>query len=146
MFGIFPIDGLVEINDELVLPCSIIVGGFVETLHIPVSYWSFEDYKTSWMKSLEYGIEKNKYSALAVTMYEPELTNFIFTWVLYFCGDIVYVQNKILFLDEYPGFNPGNINNFISSREIYSEEGVKISEWKTDLKSVVAFYNSLKGC
>lgn len=58
MFGIFHSGELIVENNELVLPCSIVICYFTESLHIPMSYWSIEDYKISWMSSLKQGIEK----------------------------------------------------------------------------------------
>ncbi|KGM29309.1 hypothetical protein [Photorhabdus akhurstii] len=144
MFGIFPGDAPIRENNELVLPATIIIDTFTEAVHIPLSYWSFEDYKRSWRASLEEGIHSKKPVALAVSMYEPDYTNFIFVWVIYFSGEEVFLQNSILFLDECPGFTPEKINNFIESRTTYNEDGMKISEWNTDLNSIIDFYNSLK--
>jgi len=76
-------------------------------------------------------------------MYEPDHTNFIFTWVLYFHGNRVFVQNEILFLDEHPDFTVDKINDFMEPRVTHNEDGMKISEWCTDLKSVLDFINSL---
>lgn len=144
MFGIFPSSPPVNENDEMVLPASIIIDSFTEQVHIPLSYWNYEDYKQSWLKSLEEGIHSKKHSALAVSMYEPNYTNFVFVWVIYFSDECLFVQNSILFLDECPDFAPENINNFIEPRTTHNEDGMKISEWKTDLSSIITFYNSLK--
>jgi len=76
-------------------------------------------------------------------MYEPDHTNFIFTWVLYFHGNRVFVQNEILFLDEHPDFTVDKINDFMEPRFTHNEDGMKISEWCADLKSVLDFINSL---
>lgn len=78
-------------------------------------------------------------------MYEPDNANFIFVWVLYFCGSKVFVQNKILFLDECNAFFAEKINNFIEPRITHNEDGMKISEWSTDMESVIKFYESLNG-
>lgn len=144
MFGIFPKDNPVNIEGEFVLPASIIIDEFSEMMNIPLSYWNINDYKDSWLSSLEDGLENKKHATLAVSMYEPENTNFIFTWVLYFSGDDVFVQNSILFLDESHGFTPETINSFTEPRTTHNEDGMKISEWHTDLKSVLDFYHSLK--
>lgn len=144
MFGIFPKDKPVDIEGECVLPASIIIDEFSEMMNIPLSYWNINDYKDSWRSSLEEGLATKKHATLAVSMYEPENTNFIFTWVLYFSGDDVFVQNSILFLDECPGFTPETINSFTGPRTTHNEDGMKISEWNTDLKSVLDFYHSLK--
>lgn len=143
MFGIFPEDKPLDIEGECVLPASIVIDDFSEMMNIPLSYWNINDYKDSWRGSLKEGLENKKHATLAVSMYEPENMNFIFTWVLYFSGDDVFVQNSVLFLDECPGFTPETINNFTKLRTTHNEDGMKISEWKTDLNSVLAFYNTL---
>ncbi|WP_435928482.1 hypothetical protein [Dryocola sp. BD613] len=143
MFGIFPEKKPVNIEGECVLPASIVIDNFSEMMDIPLSYWNISDYQDSWRCSLKEGLENQKHATLAVSMYEPESANFIFTWVLYFFGDDVFVQNSVLFLDECPGFTPETINNFTRLRTTHNEDGIKISEWKTDLNSVLAFYNAL---
>lgn len=144
MFAIFTENKPVDVDGECVLPASIVINEFSEVMNIPLSYWSINDYKVSWLSSLEEGLANKKHATLAVSMYEPENTNFIFTWVLYFLGNDVFVQNSILFLDECPGFTPETINSFTKPRTTHNEDGMKISEWNTDLKSVMDFYHSLK--
>lgn len=77
-------------------------------------------------------------------MYEPEDANFIFIWVIYFYDNEVHIQNKVLFLDEHKYFKIEKINNYIGPRNTHNEDGMKISEWKTDIKSVMDFYENLK--
>lgn len=144
MFGIFPEDKPLDIEGECVLPASIVIDDFSEIMNIPLSYWNINDYKDSWRDSLKEGLENKKHATLAVSMYEPDNVNFILTWALYFFGDDVFIQNRVLFLDECPEFTPETINNFTEPRKVYSEDGMKISEWSTDLKSVLDFYHSLK--
>lgn len=144
MFGIFPEKEVMDVEGEPILPASIIIDEFSEMMHIPLSYWNIKDYKESWLKSLGEGLASKKHAVLAVSMYEPENANFIFTWVLYFYGDKVFVQNKVLFLDEHPNFTVDKINDFIEPRITHNEDGIKISEWNTDINSVLDFYNSLK--
>ena len=144
MFGIFPEDTPVNIEGECVLPSSIIIDEFSEVINIPLSYWNINNYKVSWLNSLEEGLKNKKHATLVVSMYEPENANFVFTWVLYFSGNDVFVQNKVLFLDECPEFTPETINEFTGARETHNEDGMKISEWNTDLDSVINFYNTLK--
>ncbi|MDW8848443.1 hypothetical protein SD961_21585 [Erwinia sp. MMLR14_017] len=144
MFGIFPEDKPIEVDGEIVLPASIVIDEFSEVMNIPLSYWNISDYKYSWLSSLEEGLANKKHATLAVSMYEPDNANFIFTWVLYFSGDDVFVQNNILFLDECSGFTPETINSFTEPRTTHNEDGMKISEWNTNLKNILDFYHSLK--
>ncbi|WP_409243323.1 toxin-immunity protein system imunity protein CdiI [Enterobacter cloacae] len=143
MFGIFSKGEPVSMEGELVQPSSIVINDYEEELHLPLSYWDIKDYKNSWLKSLGEGLSNKTHSALAVSMYEPEKTNFIFTWVLYLEDETVYVQNNVIFLEECHGFSPENINKFIESRTTHDGDGMKISEWHTDLNSVLDFYHSL---
>ncbi len=144
MFGIFPEDTPVTMEDEPVLPAEIIIDDFNEKLNIPISYWGLSDYKQSWLKSLESGLANKDHAVLAVSMYEPGKSNFIFVWVIYFEEKNAYLQNRIIFLDEHPNFMPDKINEFIEPRTTHNEDGMKISEWNTDLDSVRYFYNRLK--
>ncbi|ARD61539.1 hypothetical protein Y71_16990 [Kosakonia radicincitans DSM 16656] len=145
MFGIFTLGEPTNMEDELVQPSSIIINDFKEKLYLPLAYWDVETYKRNWLNSLEEGFYKKNHSALAVSMYEPSKVNFIFTWVLYYEGQNVYVQNNVIFLDKCDKFIPENINEFIELRAIYDEDGMKISEWVTDMKSVLGFFYSLHG-
>lgn len=144
MFCIFPKDKPFIMEDELVLPVEIVINDFQEEFYISLTYWNFEDYQESWLKSLERGLTDKDHAALAVSMYEPRESNFIFIWVIYFDGDNAHIQNNVLFLDEYQCFTPNKINEFIEPRTTHDEDGTKISEWNTDLKSVINFYESLK--
>lgn len=145
MFGIFPKNEHVNIEGELVLTASIIIDGFQESINIPLTYWDVNDYKKSWLHSLEQGMKEKKHATLAVSMYNPEMANFVFAWVLYFEGNCVFVQNNVIFLNECDNFSPEKINDFVDERTTHDEDGIKISEWNTDIDSVIKFYEGLKG-
>lgn len=134
----------VNIEEEWVQPASIVIDNYTESLYLPLSYWSADDYKKAWLISLREGLTSKNHAALAVSMYEPEQTNFIFTWVLYFEGMNVYLHNNIVFLDQCRDFTIEQINKFVEPRTTHDEEGMKISEWHTDLKSVTDFYQRLE--
>lgn len=144
MFGIFTEKKSIINDGEPVLPASIVIDDFSELMYIPLSYWNISDYKINWLTSLEQGVRDRKHAVLVVSMYKPELTNFVFAWVLYFEGDLVFVQNNVIFLDKCNGFSPDKVNDFIDARTTYDEDGMKISEWSTDIESVISFYESLK--
>lgn len=68
MFGIFTENTPTFIDEELVLPANIIIGDFKESLHIPISYWSLEDYKKSWKKSIKEGLRKKSCSISSINV------------------------------------------------------------------------------
>lgn len=55
-----------------------------------------------------------------------------------------FLQNNVIFLDKCKEFSPDKINDFIDARTTYDEDGIKISEWNTDIESVISFYECLK--
>ena len=95
MFSIFFAKKPVNIEDECVFPTSIVIGSFSEMMNIPLSYWNISGYQDSRISSLKEGLEYKKHASLAVSMYEPESTNFLITWVLCFFGNDVFF--KIVF-------------------------------------------------
>ncbi len=78
-------------------------------------------------------------------MHEPESLNFISTWVIYYDGEISYVQNKIIFVDDFLEFDVSKINEYLNKREVLNEDGFKISEWIVKTKDVIDFYDSIIG-
>ncbi len=90
MFSIFFAKKPVNIEDECVFPTSIVIGSFSEMMNIPLSYWNISGYQDSRISSLKEGLEYKKHASLAVSMYEPESTNFLITWVLFFLAMIFF--------------------------------------------------------
>ena len=133
MFGIFFKDKDTSFDNGygMHILASISLGEYVEELHIPIDYWGIEEYKNSWAKSIADGIEKKKHSVLITSMHEPESLNFISAWIIYYDGEISYVQTKI--------------NEYVNKREIFNEDGFKISEWIVKTKDVIDFYHSIIG-
>ena len=78
-------------------------------------------------------------------MHEPESLNFISAWIIYYDGEISYVQNKIIFVDDFPEFDTSKINEYVNKREIFNEDGFKISEWIVKTKDAIDFYHSIIG-
>ena len=143
MFNIEISSSSIDMFSEEVYPSKIVINDFYEWINIPVIYWDIEQYKASWKKSIKYGLETKKHAALVVSMYNPDSLNFISTWTLYFVNQLIYIQNKLIFLDECNNFDINNINNFISDRETHNEDGIKISEWQCNLEDIINYYNSL---
>jgi raw score 3.69 len=74
-------------------------------------------------------------------MHEPESLNFISVWIIYYDGELSYVQNKIIFVDDFAS----KINEYVNERELLNEDGFKISEWIVKTKDVIDFYDSIIG-
>ena len=74
-------------------------------------------------------------------MHESESLNFISVWIIYYDGELSYVQNKIIFVDDFAS----KINEYVNERELLNEDGFKISEWIVKTKDVIDFYDSIIG-
>lgn len=130
---------------DLIVKSKIIINDFSEYFDLPVSYWKVNDYKRSWVKSISQILNKNKDRAILFTsMYDLEKVNFLHSWIIYKKGNSAFIQNCILFRDDFNEFSLENIFKYIPDREIYSEYGEKISEWTTDFENIIRFYDKLK--
>ena len=143
-FNIVMAEKITEFLGEPVLEGYIELAGDIEYFHAPVSFWTREQYIESWKRSFSEGYAGKKHSALIVSMRDPLQTNFLFLWVLYFEGVKVFVQNKILFLDEIGEvFEQEKVNDYIGERVKVNYEGVKISEWEIEHDEVFGFFTNL---
>ncbi|MGY2262200.1 hypothetical protein [Pseudomonas sp. SDO55104_S430] len=141
-FNISLNDEEIKQSGENVLEGFIELSGSVERFYAPASYWKKEQYVKSWRQSFDEGYANKSHSALIVSMRDPLAANFIFAWVLYFEVGKVFVQNKVLFMDEIDSvFDSERVNDYFGGRETINEEGVKISEWEIALEDVVNFFN-----
>lgn len=144
MFGIFTESKSVQSAfDEIVLPAKIIIGDFDEGMQIPLTYWNVKQYQESWVETIKQGLKKGDHSVLAVSMYNPETVNFIFSWVLYYKKTQVIIQNKMIFAGEILGFSSDHLNEYAGKYEAYSD-GEKVSEWYTTVDEVKVFLEYLE--
>lgn len=130
---------------ECAVSCTLEMSGQVEQFAVPTLFWDRSFYIHHWKKSFLEGFARRDHSALITSMRDPEFMSFLNIWVLYYFGDDVFIQNKILFLDEIDGlFEPELVNRYISPREVINEDGVRISQWKVALVDVITCFETLR--
>lgn len=118
---------------------EIVIDDFQEKFLSSLSFWSVEDYRKHWIRSLK-ELYTNSKSGLIIDMYDPEQSKTIEWWILYKVDTLVYFQNSLLFLDELNGVLEINrIAAHIPTRERYTDEGELISEWCTSITSIEKF-------
>ncbi|MGW7350327.1 hypothetical protein [Streptomyces sp. NPDC054784] len=104
-----------------------------------LSVWCVADYRRHWRRALRRlgGSGESAVSCLIFSVAEPESGNFVFCWPLYREGDLVVVQNSVIFLDELnPAFDPDRPWLSVGPRESVDEDGNKISEWFTGMSQI----------
>ncbi len=131
-------------GEEIFMVGEIQIGEFHETFISSLSYWTKINYLTQWKIALTRICNGNDKSCFVTSMLDPSSADFIFLWVLYLDGNIVHLQNQILFLDQLDKpFSELNLYEFISIRETISDEGDKISEWDVNINDIKEYLNTI---
>jgi len=117
---------------------------FTEVFRVPLSYWKKDNYEQQWKEGVKRILRGCNRSCLVTSMYNPDVANFIVWWPMYLCGDKVFIQNHLLFMNDLKQpFQEHNLYEHIPAREIYSIEGDKISEWSLDIRDIAMFFDSI---
>ena len=110
---------------------NIQIDNFSEEFDSDHSYWSKDQYVDHW-KSCEQHLAEGKPTRFITSITEPNLSNFIKTWVAYPINDELVFQEHILFLNELiKPFNPLHPHALIQGYENKTEDDELISEWRT---------------
>ncbi|WP_256451877.1 hypothetical protein [Lysobacter sp. S4-A87] len=60
-------------------------------------------------------------------------------------GEVVHVQNSILFADELnERFDPARVKHYLGERTTTSEDGQEISEWLVDMADIRRFVSEAR--
>lgn len=121
---------------------EIFINSFKETFEMPIEWWSLKDYQQQWHEGLR-RIKNENNSCLVTEVENLEESPRVSIWPLYKVGDIVFIQQHMLFgntfkkqLKDMP-FTPKTCYNFICKRERLSDDGITpISEWKINLHAI----------
>ncbi len=124
---------------------TIVIGEFKETFESPLLFWSVSDYQAHWKQALERIVSGALNSCLITSIYDPGISNFWIWWLLYREGQMVYIQNHLLFLERLKSvLDPLNPYIHIPERRVINEDGQQISEWQTSIKAIEQFLRTLK--
>jgi hypothetical protein len=138
-------DEVTQADGETFEVGEIKIADFTESFHSATTYWNKNDYLNQWKKALERIRQGFESSCFITSMCNPLYANFIFWWVVYIEGDWAHIQNHIFFLNELSEpFQVDKIYSYIQKREIYNEDGNKISEWKIRIEEIESFIASIQ--
>jgi hypothetical protein len=121
---------------------EICIGDYIERFNAPVEVWSRQEYLDQWREALERFRSGHQPTCLVTAMRDLAESDFISIWPIYKDGENAVFQNQVL-LSSYirDRFDGENVYDFIEPREIVSEDGELISEWKVSLDAVERFFN-----
>lgn len=123
----------------------IVVNDFEEHFIMSLDYWTVDHYRASWREALRVLVTgESPVSCLITSITDPKNSNFVFCWPLYRETGKVFVQNKVLFLDELAGgFSVESPWKALGPREVVNEDGDRISEWTTGVLAVERFLTAM---
>ncbi len=103
------------------------------------TFWDSFRYEEHWVESAR-RVLGGEGALFVASIAEPATSNFIMTWPCYRIGDEVIFQQCVLFLDDIEGvFNPLTPHVYLPQRETVTEEGDRVSEWKTSASALRRF-------
>ncbi|MDX3662796.1 hypothetical protein PV646_36315 [Streptomyces sp. ID05-26A] len=124
----------------------ITIAEFSETFPMSFEHWSPDDYRSSWRESfavLEGG--QSGISCLITSMSEPVSTGFVTTWPMYREGDVVHLQNRMLFLGDLDTpFDEHAPWLSMLPHRTFDESGYEISQWDVPVREVRQFFESAR--
>jgi hypothetical protein len=127
-------------EDPLVAIGELKLGDDREYFQSVLGFWGVDDYLQSWTEALQRLLAGASTSCLATSIVDPSNANFVEVWPLYREQDEVYVQNKLLFLDQLPHeFDPAAPWDSVDPRSLVNEDGRRISEWRVSLDDIREF-------
>jgi len=124
---------------------ELVLGGHRENFRASLYLWSKLDYEAQWRNAIEAllgGIDK---SALIVEYVGPESSICLEWWPMYRLGDVIHIQDHLLFYDQLPEpFSLEKASSFIRDRRTVDEDGNPISEWNVSLSEVENFAHGFR--
>ena len=110
---------------------EIQIDTFKETFECDHRYWSMNKYKEQWEEAKTKIIKKQP-AMFITSILNPRFSSFARVWICYPIGDELVFQEQLLFYNQLNSpFDIGNPHKHISSYESVTEDGERISEWRT---------------
>ena len=125
----------------------ITINDFSEIFEMNLSYWSVDRYMQSWCSAIkELDHSERATSCIVSSITDPANSNFFTCWPMYRDGGDVYVQNRLLFLEELDEeFDEEKPWRHMDPRSVVNEDGMRISEWLTGIDQVREFWKATWG-
>jgi hypothetical protein len=129
-----------------VLVGELTVGEFSETFQADSSFWSAEEYRQSWRRTVDRLVNDHDTACLITSLPDPATANFIETWPLYRDHEQVRVQNRIVFGDELDeAFDPDQPWRYVDPYSSVTEDDEPASEWVTTMASFIEYLDRTRG-
>lgn len=118
----------------------ISIGDFTEEFTSFLDFWTPADYETQWRAEIGRMVSGARVDALITDMHNLGTAHHLVSWPLYREDDLVFVQNRLLFLSDLG--RPLHLDQLIGKlgdRSTISEDGATISEWSVGIQDLRDF-------
>ena len=130
---------------------EITLGSFKETFAANLYTWSKNDYEAQWRQAIRHILSGNDRAALITYYVGPEVSYNLNWWPIYRVDDLVYFQEQLLFFENAPEpfvglqepFYLERQFNYVKDRQIFNEDGERLSEWSVSLTEIEAFASTM---
>lgn len=128
---------------------AIRIGRFRESILIETHYWNRLQYYTQWQAACSRLLSGESPGVFLVGVVGPwRRTRFLFSWVVYIDHGRLYVRNIMLFPRRFPHARFRTAHLAVPKRTTHSgnrgTKNMRISEWRTTLKSVAVLAKRLQ--
>lgn len=129
-------------NEEVT--ARITIGDFSESFLLTLKYFKVEEYYNHWYTSLKELLRGESAVALMEWLAPGDEQLYRKSWILYRLGERIFIQEKLFI----PGsnetvFDKNGVPVTIPKREVYTEDGDKISEWETTFSDIYFFLENV---
>jgi hypothetical protein len=129
----------IEFNESAIRG-RITLGEFSEEFVASLAFWTVDDYRKQWRNAAERIVNGEARSCFVASMRESPNDGAIFLWTAYKLADTVYFQHNLLLSETVKGtFEPSNIYAQVEERQIKTEDGSQISEWRILVSDVACW-------
>jgi hypothetical protein len=132
-------------EDQRARTGRITLGDFTEDFMALLDYWLPANYEFQWQDAVHKIVGGTPVGALITDMHDLSKAHHLVSWPMYREGDQVFIQNRLLFLNELgrPNTIEGLIER-IGERQTKNEDGQRISEWSVSISDLESFLRQLK--
>lgn len=116
------------------------LGDFREEFLAHLDYWTPKQYEAQWRDAVLGIVSGKSVDALITDMHDLRTAHHLVSWPMYREGDRVFVQNRLLFLNDLG--RPQQLEDLIpriGNRRTINDEGAQISEWDVGVSDLLAF-------
>lgn len=100
-----------------------------EQFRASIGYWGKAAYEAQWQEGIR-RVLGGQPSALITSMRDPASANFIEWWLMYPLGDVIAIQNQMLFMARLAGsFQENDPYRHIAGYRTHNSDGDRLSEW-----------------